>query len=261
MLDEKIITRAIIESYTQKFLDTVETDVAIVGAGPAGLTCAYYLAKKGVKVSIFERKLSIGGGIWGGGAMFNEIVIQEEALPILQEMEINYTPYKEKGYYIANAVEFACALGLKAIRAGAKIFNLWSAIDVKVKGEDERVSGLVLLWTPVELTNMHVDPITVEAKYVVDGTGHDAEIASIVVKKLKKKLNTPTGDVIGEKPMWAEFGEKATEEFTGEVYPGLIVMGMAAVACYGKHRMGPIFGGMLLSGRKAANIILEKLRG
>lgn len=122
MLDEKIITKAIIESYTQNLLDYIDMDVAIVGAGPAGLTCAYYLAKEGVKVGIFERKLSIGGGIWGGGAMFNEIVLQEEALPIVQEMEVSYKPYKEKGYYVINAVEFACALGLKAIRQEPKIF-------------------------------------------------------------------------------------------------------------------------------------------
>ncbi len=259
MLDEKIITRAILESYFEKFKDFIQMDVAIVGAGPAGLTCAYYLAKEGVKVGIFERKASIGGGIWGGGAMFNEIVIQEEAREILDEMGIRYRSYKEKGYYLLDAVEFACALGLKAIESGAKIFNLWSAVDVKVKGEEERVAGLVLSWTPVEISGLHVDPITVEAEYVVDGTGHDAEIARVVSKKLKKKLSTPTGDVPGEKPMWADLGEKATEERTGEVYPGLIVIGMAAVACYGEHRMGPIFGGMLLSGRKAARFILERL--
>ena len=261
MLDEKIITKAILESYFNKFTEYIKTDVAIVGAGPAGLTCAYYLAREGVKVAVFERKASIGGGIWGGGAMFNEIVIQEEATEVLKEMGINYRPYKEKGYYLVDAVEFACSLGLKAIESGAKIFNLWSAIDVKVTGEEERVSGLVLSWTPVELSGLHVDPITIEADYVVDGTGHDAEIAKVIVKKLNKRLNTPTGDVPGEKPMWADLGEKATEERTGEVYPGLIVIGMAAIACYGEHRMGPIFGGMLLSGRKAAKIILRKLRG
>ena len=260
MIDEKIITKAIFESYFKKFSDFIEMDVAIVGAGPAGLTCAYYLAKEGIKVGIFERKASIGGGIWGGGAMFNEIVVQEEAKDILEELEISYRPYTEPGYYLVDAIEFACGLGLKAIRAGAKIFNLWSAVDVKVKGKEERVAGLVISWTPVEMSGIHVDPVTVEAEYVVDGTGHDAEVAKFVVKKLRKKLFTPTGDVPGEKPMWAEFGEKATEEKTGEVYPGLFGIGMAAIACYGEHRMGPIFGGMLLSGRKAAKLLLERLK-
>jgi Flavoprotein involved in thiazole biosynthesis len=65
-LDEVIISRAITESYIEDLLDAMELDVAIVGAGPAGITAAYYLAKNGFKTAIFERKLSIGGGIWGG---------------------------------------------------------------------------------------------------------------------------------------------------------------------------------------------------
>lgn len=260
-LDELVITRAILESYTEKFLDMASSDVAIVGAGPAGLVCAYYLAKVGVKVSIFERKSSIGGGIWGGGAMFNQVVVQEEARRVLDEMDVRYFPYKEEGYYLLDAVEMACSLGLKASRAGAKIFNLFTVVDVKVSGEEERVSGLVLSWTPVEMGGLHVDPITVEAKYVVDGTGHDAEVARVVQKKLKKRLNTPTGEVVGEKSMWADFGERSVPECTREVYPGLFVAGMAATAAFGTHRMGPVFGGMLLSGERAAKEILTKLRG
>ncbi|MEW6573727.1 MAG: hypothetical protein AB1374_08865 [Bacillota bacterium] len=50
-------------------------------------------------------------------------------------------------------------------------------------------------------------------------------------------------------------------EHTVEVYPGLYVAGMAANAVAGGYRMGPIFGGMVLSGKKAANLIIENLRG
>jgi len=49
-------------------------------------------------------------------------------------------------------------------------------------------------------------------------------------------------------------------ENTKEVYPGLFVAGMGANAVYGAPRMGPIFGGMLLSGEKAAKLILKKLK-
>ncbi|KAA0002477.1 MAG: ribose 1,5-bisphosphate isomerase, partial [Thermoplasmata archaeon] len=41
--------------------------------------------------------------------------------------------------------------------------------------------------------------------------------------------------------------------------PGLYVAGMAAIAYAGSPRMGPIFGGMLLSGKKVAEEILKKL--
>ncbi len=260
MLDEKIITKAILEEYFNKFSGVIKSDVAIVGAGPSGLVCGYYLAKEGYNVSIFERKLAPGGGIWGGGAMFNVVVVQKEALEVLDEFEIPYKPYSEEGYYIVDAIALASGLIYKAVTSGVKIFNLISAVDVKVD-EGERVCGLVLNWTPVELNRLHVDPITVESKVVVDGTGHDAEIANIIVKKLKKKLATPTGEVIGEKPMLAEFGERFVVEKTGEVYPGLFVIGMAAIACYGEHRMGPIFGGMLLSGKKASDMIKKVLGG
>ncbi len=36
--------------------------VAIIGSGPSGLTCAYYLALKGYSVTMFE-KLSVAGGM------------------------------------------------------------------------------------------------------------------------------------------------------------------------------------------------------
>ena len=63
-------------------------DVAIGGGGPAGLTAGYYLAKAGLKVALFEKKLSMGGGMWGGGMMFNKIVVQEESKRILDEFGI-----------------------------------------------------------------------------------------------------------------------------------------------------------------------------
>jgi thiamine thiazole synthase len=65
---------------------------------------------------------------------------------------------------------------------------------------------------------------------------------------------------MGERPMWAERGEEEILENTKDVYPGLIVSGMAANAVFGSPRMGPIFGGMLLSGRKAAGLAIECIK-
>ena len=56
----------------------MDYEVTIVGAGPAGMTAAYYLAKGGVKTAVFERGLRVGGGMPGGGMMFNRIVVQDE---------------------------------------------------------------------------------------------------------------------------------------------------------------------------------------
>lgn len=59
--------------------------------------------------------------------------------------------------------------------------------------------------------------------------------------------------------MWAEEGEKKAVENTKEVYPNVIVAGMAANASFRDPRMGAIFGGMFLSGKKAAEKAKKKL--
>jgi thiamine thiazole synthase len=60
--------------------------------------------------------------------------------------------------------------------------------------------------------------------------------------------------------MWAELAERSVVVNTSEVYPGLWVTGMAANAVFGAPRMGPIFGGMFLSGQKVAEEIIRKLK-
>ncbi|MFC1897271.1 sulfide-dependent adenosine diphosphate thiazole synthase [Chloroflexota bacterium] len=258
MLDEVTISKAITESFTKDFLRAMEVDVAIGGAGPAGMTAAYYLAKKGIKTVIFERSLRPGGGMPGGGMMFNTIVVQEEAKEILDEFEIRTEEYA-KDYYIADSVEASSGLCFKAIQAGAKIFNLMSIEDVMIRDND-RVSGLVLNWSAVMLAGLHVDPLSIRSKVVIDATGHASEICHIVVNKCGGKLMTEGGGVMGEKSMWAEEAESKIMQNTREVYPGLVVAGMAANAVCGAPRMGPIFGGMLLSGKRAAEVAKEILQ-
>jgi len=257
-MDEVVISKAITESYIRDLLEALELDVAIVGAGPAGMIAAYYLAEKGIKTAIFERKLSIGGGIWGGGMMFNKIVVQAEGKEILHEFGIATTEYQQ-GYYVADAIEVASTLCSQTVKAGAKIFNLLSVVDIVIRKAD-RVSGLVLNWSSVTLANLHIDPMAIRSKLVIDATGHDCEICRLVTDKLGGKLRTPTGKIMGEKSMWVEVAEKMVPENTKEVYPGLIVAGMAATAVFGSPRMGPIFGGMLLSGKKAAQLAMELLK-
>src|SRR4030042_6420286 len=96
------------------------------------------------------------------------------------------------------------------------------------------------------------DPITAKAKFGVDATGHAAEVARIVERKSGIKLKTKTGKIMGEQSMWAELAEDTIVKNSKEVCAGLYVCGMAANAVFGGPRMGPIFGGMLLSGKKLA---------
>jgi thiazole biosynthesis enzyme len=261
-LDDLTISRSIVESYMEKFLSSLKVDVALVGAGPSNLVAGYYLAKAGVKAAVFESKLAPGGGIWGGGMMFNEIVVQDDALGIVEEMGIAYRP-KGRGYYTMDSVETASTLIAGCIKAGTVIFNLIKVTDVLFSEEagQARVSGLVICWSPVENLGLHVDPLGIRASFVVDGTGHPADICRIVTRKMDVKLNTRTGDVVGEMPLWAEKGEQFTLANTGEVFPGLYVAGMAANNVFGGPRMGPIFGGMLGSGKKVAELLIDRARG
>ncbi len=254
---EKQISSAIIKGWFQKLESHLECDVIIVGAGPSGLVCAAKLASSGIKTAVFEKKLAPGGGMWGGAMLFNQIVIQREALPILDEFQIQYHDAGD-GLFLADAVEAASALIFTAANRGAAIFTGITVEDVIVSANG--VSGIVINWTPVTMNKMHVDPLCITAKIVLDGTGHPCEIVSILTHKNHIDLDIPTKKVVFERSMNAVEGEKAAVEFTGKVYPGLFVSGMAACGVSGSNRMGPIFGGMLLSGAKAALLIEEALK-
>ena len=259
MSAENIISTAIINQFSEKLIAGLTLDVALVGGGPSALVAARYLAEAGLKTAIFERKLAPGGGTWGGGMLFNEVVVQNEALDILDDFGISHKKLANApGYHTLDSVEMASGLIFGALKAGAKIFNSVSVEDLVFK--NGKVNGLVINWTCVERLGLHVDPLTVIAENVVDGTGHPSEILNLAVRKAKIQLDTPTGDIIGEKPMWVENGEASTVTNTRCYYPGLYACGMSANNVMGGYRMGPIFGGMLMSGRKVAQLIIEQGR-
>jgi len=255
-LDERIITKAIVDRFSRKLLDNLEVDVAIVGGGPAGLVAGYYLARATKKVVLYERKLSLGGGMWAGGMMFNEIVVQDSAVPILDEFGIRHCAY-EGVYHASDSVEAVSTLISRAVQAGVVIFNCIGVEDVLMR--PDRVVGVVLNWCAVQSAGLHVDPLAVRARFVVDASGHATEVVKVVQAKVPGKLATPSGRIEGEKSMWSERAETLTLENTREVFPGLYVAGMSANATFGGPRMGPIFGGMLLSGRKVADLLVSAL--
>ncbi len=247
---ERIISEAIVDKYFMQLKKSISVDVVVVGAGPSGLYAAYKLAKDGIKTLLIDRRLSLGGGIWGGGMMFNIITFREEAKRIFDELEIAYE--KKGDIYIASAIELAGSLIYHLSKSGATVLNGVYAEDIVLK--NGRVSGVVINWSAVDSLGLMVDPLVIVSKVVVDATGHPAEVVNHLSKRYKNLV------IVGEGAMNVDEGDVDTVTNTKEIYPGLIVCGMAANAVSGAPRMGPTFGGMLLSGEKAYTLAKSILK-
>ncbi|MCX8209328.1 MAG: sulfide-dependent adenosine diphosphate thiazole synthase [Sulfolobales archaeon] len=253
---EERISRAIWKNTARDWLDLAGVDVVIVGAGPSGMTAAKYLAKRGFKVVVFEKRLSFGGGIGGGGMLLHKIVVDDSVLPLLDDFKIKYTKDEEEGLYLVSSAELMAKLAAGAIDAGAKIVPGVHVEDVIYRENPLRIEGVVIQWSAVALSGLHVDPLFVVSRAVVDSTGHDAEVLRVVARKVPGA----SLDIKGEKAAYAEVSEKLVVEHTGRVMPGLYVAGMSVAAYHGLPRMGPIFSSMILSGKKVAEIIERDLR-
>jgi thiamine thiazole synthase len=249
-MKEVEISRVIIEEYNKRLSEHLENDVVVVGAGPAGLTAGYYLAKAKVKTTIVEKKLSTGGGIWGGAAGYNVVTFEDKE--ILDE--IGVTTKKQGALYAADAIEFATALAYNAKKAGVEIFNLIEVEDIVLK--QETVKGVVVNRTSARMVGLHVDPFCICSRYTVDATGHPAELVAM----LKRRKPDLFPNELQEYFMNVETSEAGVVEKTAEVYPGLYVAGMSVCDAFNLPRMGPIFGGMLKSGKKVAELINEKIQ-
>jgi thiazole biosynthesis enzyme len=250
---EAVITRAIVEEFSKEFNENVESDCIIIGGGPSGLVAGRDIARAGKRVVLIERNNYLGGGFWSGGYLMPKITVRHPGEKILDELGVPYKTVAE-GLVVCDAPHACAALIAAACAAGVKVFNMTMLEDLVIK--EGKVCGAVINWSPIASLPRQVaalDPVAIEAKVVIDATGHDAT----VVAKLEKRNLIKTK---GEGAMWIEKSEDLIVEHAGECFPGLIVTGMAVGAVYGLPRMGPTFGSMFLSGEAAAKVALEKLK-
>ena len=248
---EKSVTRAIVNAFAAELAEHAESDVVIVGAGPAGLVAARDLAAAGRRVLLVERNNYLGGGFWIGGYLMNKVTVRH---PAQEQLDLLGVPYNEvePGLFVADGPHACAKLIASACDAGVKVLNLTSVEDV-ILDDCDRVAGVVINWTPVQSLPRQitcVDPVAIEANVVVDATGHEASVAKALATRNMLKIP-------GNGPMNVRRAEDAVVERTGEVYPGLYVAGMAVAAAYGLPRMGPTFGGMLLSGQRIAELLMQ----
>jgi thiamine thiazole synthase len=252
---ESQITTTIVERFASDLVDAVEGDVVIIGAGPSGLVAARDLAGAGYKVLIVERNNYLGGGFWIGGYLMNKVTVRSPADRILDELGVPYETVSE-GLHVADGPHACSKLIAAACDAGVKFANMTTVDDVVLR-EENRVAGVVINWTPVGALPRAitcVDPVAIESRIVVDATGHDAAVVQKLADRGLIKL-------VGTGAMWVERSEDAIVEHTGQVHPGLVVIGMAVSTVHGLPRMGPTFGGMLVSGKRGAECVLSLLQG
>ena len=247
------ITRAIATEFNSVLLDRADSDVIVIGAGPAGLTASRELSNMGFKVLVIEQNNYLGGGYWLGGYMMNPVTVREPAQKVWEELGV---PFKKvgDGLYLTPGPHAVSKLIAGACDAGVKFLNLTKFDDLVLK--NGRVAGVVVNWMPVSALPRNitcVDPIALESKIVIDASGHD----SVAVKRL---VDRGLVEWKGMNPMYVDEGEDAVVHKTGEVFPGLVAAGMSVTETHGLARMGPTFGSMLFSGKKAAEITATKIK-
>jgi thiamine thiazole synthase len=252
-VSEKEITRTIATMFNETMAEYTDSDVIIIGAGPAGLTAGRDLANMGVRTLIIEQNNYIGGGYWVGGYMMNPVTVRAPAQKIWDELGVPYRKTRE-GLYATWGPHACSKLIAATCDAGVRFLQLTKFDDLVLK--NKRVSGVVINWMPVSALPRNitcVDPVALESKIVIDASGHD----SVAVKRLMDRGYVKWK---GMDPLWVEGSEDEVVNHTGEVFPGLIATGMSVTETHGLPRMGPTFGSMLLSGKKAAEIAIGKLK-
>ena len=252
-VNEKEITRTIASMFNETMMEYTDSDAIIIGAGPAGLTAGRELGKMGIKTLIVEQNNYLGGGYWVGGYMMNPVTVRAPAQKVWDELGIPYRKITE-GLYATWGPHACSKLIAAACDAGVRFLQLTKFDDLVLK--NKRVCGIVVNWMPVSALPRNitcVDPVALESKIVIDASGHD----SVAVKRLMDRGYMKWK---GMDPLWVEGSEDAVVNYTGEVFPGLIATGMSVTETHGLPRMGPTFGSMLLSGKKAAEVAIGKLK-
>ncbi|KIK99865.1 hypothetical protein PAXRUDRAFT_822318 [Paxillus rubicundulus Ve08.2h10] len=264
-IEEAQVSRAMIKRYFEMMYERTVSDVVIVGAGSAGLSCAYHLAtsRPDLKVTILEANVAPGGGAWLGGQLMTPMVVRKPADRFLRELGV---PYEDEGAFVVvkHAALFTSTIISRVLALPNVVMMNATAVEDLIIRTDfqgrQRVSGVVTNWTLVALnhdTQSCMDPNTITAPVVISATGHDGPMGAFSAKRLVSAgLLKELGNMRG---LDMNRAEPAIVNGTREVIPGLVMTGMELSEHDGSNRMGPTFGAMMASGIKAAKEAIRVL--
>ena len=89
--DLEAATRFIPEKVIPKVVGEFDEKIAIIGAGPAGMSCAYFLAEKGYRPTVFDKASRPGGMLMNAIPNFRlEKDVVEAEIDILREMGVEF---------------------------------------------------------------------------------------------------------------------------------------------------------------------------
>ena len=153
-------TRFVPEKVIPKVDGEFEEKIAIIGGGPAGLSCAYYLAEKGYRPTVFEKEKQPGGMLMHGIPEFRlEKDVIEAEIDVLRALGVEFHCGVEvgrdvtipelreqgyKGFYVAIGLQSGGKLGVpgedaEGVKAGIEL--MW---EVNLEGK-KSLSGRVVV--------------------------------------------------------------------------------------------------------------------
>ncbi len=132
----------------KKLYDFSDKKIAVIGAGPAGLSCAYFLASDNYKVTVFDKNELPGGMLRYGIPSFRlERNVLDAEIDVLKELgvifrcgveigkDVTIQQLREQGFdaiYLAVGAQKSASLGIP----GEELRGVWGGIDFlrKVNG-------------------------------------------------------------------------------------------------------------------------------